>query len=115
MPQSRGVSGLDAGECQSSASSLGDGGSQANRNDGKIDISSVFDPSRLKLDSDFTFKTHEVIKQYLETHFCTSLNKDVRKEMHNEYPVSHTPAMKVSKVDRFCSGSPEPMLEPKVM
>ena len=102
VPQLRGVSGLDAGVRQSSASSLGDGDSQAISNDGNSSGgSTLFDPNNLKSDDDFTFETHEVIKQYLEKHFRASLDKDVRKEMHKEHPVPRTPAMKVPKVDRF--------------
>ena len=102
VPQLRGVSGLDAGVRQSSASSLGDGDSQAISNDGSSSGgSTLFDPNNLKSDDDFTFETHEVIKQYVEKHFRASLDKDVRKEMHKEHPVPRTPAMKVPKVDRF--------------
>jgi len=61
----------------------------------------AFDPKSLKSDDDFTFDTHEVITQYLEIHFRSSLQKDVRSPMHKVHPVPRTPAMKVPKVDRF--------------
>ena len=71
VPQLRGVSGLDAGVRQSSASSLGDGDSQAISNDGNSsEGSTLFDPNNLKSDDDFTFETHEVIKRYLENTFA---------------------------------------------
>jgi len=87
-----GVSGLVAGEHQLSTNSLGDGGSQASGNDG-AGASTLFDPSGLMLEDDFTFETLEVINQYLKIHFCTSLDKDVRKKMHMEYLVPLTPSL----------------------
>ena len=108
VPQSRGVSGLAAGVPQSSGNPLGDGGPSAPLmrqtpalRAGGGAYATAFDPSSLSSDDDFTFDTHEVITEYLETHFRSSLHKDVRSAMHKAHPVPRTPVMKVPKVDQF--------------
>lgn len=97
VSQSTGVS-LGAGVLQSSRNRLGDGGPQYVVSEGST---TTFDPKSLTLEDDFTFNTHQVIIDYLETHFCTSLHKDVRCTMNKAHPVPQTPVMKVSKVDNF--------------
>ena len=66
--QLRGVSGLVANEHQSTANPL------VTRVDSSQEKPQMFDPSTLSTSDNFTFETHEVITQYLETHFRLSLN-----------------------------------------
>ena len=106
MPQSRGVSGLDASVRQSPVNSLGDGGPQDAVSNESSGVSSqggsiLFDPKSLTADDEFSFETHEEIKRYFEENFHTSLDKDERKRMHTENPALHTTAMKVPKVNQF--------------
>jgi len=112
--QSRGVSTLEANVHQLSANPLVAGEHQVNLRTSEpvvgtsatfdpSSLSSVFDPNSLSISDEFTFSTHEVINQYLETHFCSSLKKDVRSAM-NKHPVPSTSVMSVPKVDN-CVGS----------
>ena len=55
----------------------------------------------LAAEDDFTFVTHQVIVDYLETHFRASLQKDARSAMHKTHPIPRTPVMRVPKVDGF--------------
>ena len=96
-PQSRGVS-LGASVLQSSGNPLGDGGPQYSVSEG---ATTIFDPDSLTSEDEFTFDTHQVIIDYLETHFRASLHKDVRSAMNKAHPVPRTPALKVPKVDGF--------------
>ena len=96
-PQSRGVS-LGASVLQSSGNPLGDGGPQYSLSEG---ATTIFDPDSLTSEDEFTFDTHQVIIDYLETHFRASLHKDVRSAMNKAHPVPRTPALKVPKVDGF--------------
>ena len=66
-----------------------------------VGTSTSFNPNNLSSNDEFTFNTHEVIKQYLETHFCSSLQKDVRSTMNKVHLVPHTSVMSVPKVDSF--------------
>lgn len=61
----------------------------------------VFDPSSLAANDEFTFETQEVIKQYLEKNFRTTIDKGVQKTMHIEHLVPRTFVMKMPKVDQF--------------
>ena len=100
--QSRGVSGLVADEHQSTVNPLVTRVHHgAASEDPSQEKPQMFDPSSLSTSDNFTFETHEVITQYLETHFCLSLNKDVQSAMHKAHPVPRTPVMKVPKVDRY--------------
>ena len=66
-----------------------------------VGTSSSFDSDSLSTNDVFTFNTHEVIKQYLEKHFRSSLHKDVRSAMNKAHPVPRTSVMNVPKVDGF--------------
>ena len=66
-----------------------------------VGTSSSFDSDSLSTNDVFTFNTHEVIKQYLEKHFRSSLHKDVQSAMNKAHPVLHTSVMNVPKVDDF--------------
>ena len=63
--------------------------------EGLVDSSVAFDPSSVAPNDDFVFDTHEVISNYLEKHFCSSLDKDVRNAMHKTHPLPRTPVMRV--------------------
>ena len=100
--QLRGVSGLVADEHQLTANPLVTEEHQAAASeDFPQEKLQMFDPSSLSTSDDFTFEIHEVITQYLETHFRSSLNKDVQNAMHKAHPVPRTPIMKVPKVDHY--------------
>ena len=100
--QSRGVSGLVADEHQLMANPLVTRDHQGAASEDLFQEKlQMFDPSSLSTSDDFTFETHEVITQYLETHFRSSLNKDVPNGMHKAHPVLCTLIMKVPKVDRY--------------
>ena len=58
----------------SSGNPLGDGAPQYAISE---ESTTVFDPNSLSSEDDFTFDTHQVIVDYLEKHFRTSLYKDV--------------------------------------
>ena len=66
-----------------------------------LDSSVAFDPTAVAPSDELMFDTHQVITNYLEQHFRSSLNKDVRNSMHKTHPVPRTPVMKVPKVDCF--------------
>ena len=66
-----------------------------------VDNSVAFDPAAVAPSDEFVFDTHEVITNYLEKHFRSSLDKDVRNSMHKMHPVPRTPVMKVLNVDRY--------------
>ena len=66
-----------------------------------MDNSVAFDPIAVAPSDEFVFDTHEVITNYLEKQFRSSLDKDVRNSMHKMHPVPRTPVMKVFKVDRY--------------
>jgi len=66
--------------------------------DNLINNSVAFNPASMASGDEFMFDTHEVITNYLETHFRTSLAKDIQTAMHKAHPLPHTP---VPKVDRF--------------
>ena len=97
VPQSGGVD-LGASAHHSSDNPLGEGGSQYNDAEGPL---TSFDPASLAAEDDFTFVTHQVIVDYLETHFRASLQKDARSAMHKTHPIPRTPVMRVPKVDGF--------------
>ena len=106
VPQSEGVSGLVAGVLQSSGNPLRDGPPSTplmkQAPAWKVGGSATaFHHNSLTSDDDFTFDTREVITEYLETHFRSSLHKDVRSAMHKAHPIPRTPVMQVPKVDRF--------------
>ena len=69
--------------------------------EGLVDSLVAFDPSSVAPNDDFVFDTHEVISNYLEKHFRSSLDKDVRNAMHKTHPLPRTPVMRVPTVDRF--------------
>ena len=71
VPKSRGVD-LGASMHHSSDNPLEDGGSLYNNAEGPF---TSFDPASLASEDDFTFTfvTHQVIVDYLETHFHASL------------------------------------------
>jgi len=69
--------------------------------DNLVDNSVAFNPASMASGDEFMFDAHEVITNYLETHFRTSLTKDVQTAMHKAHPLPCTPAMQVPKVDRF--------------
>ena len=66
-----------------------------------VDNLVAFDPTAVAPSDEFVFDTHEVITNYLEKHFCSSLDKDIRNSMHKMHPVPRTPVIKVIKVDRY--------------
>ena len=66
-----------------------------------VDNSVAFDPTAVAPSDEFVFDTHEVINNYLEKHFRSSLDKDVQNSMHKMHPVPRTPVMKVHKVDHY--------------
>ena len=100
--QSRGVSEMVADEHQLTTNPLVTGDYQGVASE---DLSQeklqMFDPSSLSTSDDFTFETHEVITQYLKTHFRSSLNKDVRNTMHKAHPIPCTSIMKVPNMDHY--------------
>ena len=49
--------------------------------------STLFDPTSLILEEQITFKTHQVIIDYLEKHFHVSLHKDVQSAMCKAHPL----------------------------
>jgi len=63
----------------------------------------AFNPMSLKRASgdEFMFNTHDVITNYLETHFRTSFMREVQTALHKANPLPHMPAMQVLKVNRF--------------
>ena len=76
--QSRGVSGLVANEHQLTTNPLVTRDHQvAASEDLSQEKLQMFDPSSVSTNDDFTFEIHKIITQYLDTHFCSSLNKDV--------------------------------------
>ena len=97
--QSRGIGGLEANVLQSVANPLVAGDHPTM--EPVVGTSSSFDLNSLSSNDEFTFNTHEVIKQYLETHFRSSLQKDVRSAMNKAHPVPCTSVMSVPKVDSF--------------
>ena len=73
--QSRGVSGLVAGEHQLRANPLVTGDHQGAANEDLFQEKlQMFDPSSLSTSDDFTFETHKVITQHLQTHFHLSFH-----------------------------------------
>ena len=68
--QPRGV-GLGASMHHLSGNPLGEGDSQYNDAEGSL---TSFDLASLTSEDDFTFVTHQVIGDYLKTHFCVSLH-----------------------------------------
>ena len=43
-----------------------------------VDNSVAFDPTAVAPSDELVFDTHEVITNYLEKHFCSSLDKDIQ-------------------------------------
>ena len=52
-----------------------------------------FDPASLTSEDDFTFVTHQVIFDYLKTHFYVSLHKDTQSAIHKAHSIHRTPVM----------------------
>ena len=64
-----------------------------NSRDSLVDNSVAFDPTSMTSGDEFMFDKHKVITNYLETHFHTSLSKDVLTAMHKAHPLPRTPTM----------------------
>ena len=54
-----------------------------------VDNSVTFDPTAVARSDEFVFDTHEIITNYLEKHFCSSLDKDAANSMHKMYPMQY--------------------------
>ena len=103
--QSRGINGREADVLPLTVNSLATDEEEESGEDSaqvhKLDSSVAFDPAKVAPSDELMFDTHQVITNYLEQHFRSSLSKDVRNSMHKTHPVPRTPVMKVPKVDRF--------------
>ena len=75
--------------------------------EGLMDSSVAFDPSSVAPNDDFVFDTHEVIINYLEKHFRSSLDKDVRNAMHKNTPSSTNNGDEGAKSRSLPDGSPQ--------
>ena len=103
--QSRGINGREADVLPLTVNplaadeeeELGEDSTQVHR----LNSSVAFNPTTVTPSDELMFDTHQVITNYLEQHFHSSLSKDVRNSMHKTHPVPRTPIMKVPKVDRF--------------
>jgi len=61
----------------------------------------TLDPSSLTTGDVHMFEALQIINEYVEKHFCTVLDKEMRELMFKEYPIPSTSIMKAPKVDGF--------------